>query len=404
MIEPEMTVLIGPRQVGKTYLMQILQNRLEERGERSVFLNLDIDNDKQFFTSQSALIDYIRLQVGRVKAYVFIDEIQRKENAGLFLKGIADMHLPYKFVVSGSGSLDLKARIKESMAGRKQLFEIEPVSFKEFVNFKTNYQYGDRLQEFYRLEAIKTQSMLEEYMMFGGYPRIVLADTADKKQRVIEEIYRSYIERDIMDLLGVEKPDAFTGLLKIIASQIGSLVNVSELASTIGISDKTIRHYLWYLEQTFIIKKVTPYYRNVRSEISKSPVYYFVDSGIRNYLLGLFGLPSIPAALSGHLFENIVFNMLREYTHFTPTSIHFWRTKDNAEVDFVVNTGLKAIPAEVKYTKLKSPETSRSFKSFLKRYKPAKAYIVHLGSELEYNFEETKIFFVPFYGCRLIFQ
>ncbi len=397
LIEPEMTVLIGPRQVGKTYLMQLLQDHLKSKEEKTVFLNLDVDDHKQFFLSQSALINYIRLQVGETRAYVFIDEIQRKEDAGLFLKGIYDMNLPYKFIISGSGSLDLKAKIKESMAGRKQIFYIDPVSFEEFVNYKTEYKYENKLDDFFSIEANRTQALLEEYMMFGGYPRIVIAETSEKKKSEMDEIYRSYIERDITDLLGVEKPDAFTNLLKIIASQIGSLVNITELSSTIGISDKTIQHYLWYLEETFIIKKVTPYYRNIRSEITKTPIYYFYDTGVRNYLLGLFGVPLIPSALSGHLFENVIFNMLRQHTHFASTRIHFWRTTDNAEVDFVISTGLTIIPVETKYTKLQSTQTTRSFKSFLDKYKPKKAYVVHLGEKLGETFHTTKISFLPYF-------
>lgn len=93
-------------------------------------------------------------------------------------------------------------------------------------------------------------------MMYGGYPRVVLAQTKEKKKSEMDEIYRSYIERDITDLLGVEKPEAFTNLLKIIASQIGNLVNITELSSTIGISSKTVEHYLWYLEETFILKRL----------------------------------------------------------------------------------------------------------------------------------------------------
>lgn len=402
LIEPEMTVLIGPRQVGKTYLMQLLQDHLKAKEEKTVYLNLDVDDHKQFFVSQSALINYIRLQVGETRAYVFIDEIQRKEDAGLFLKGIYDTTLPYKFIISGSGSLDLKAKIKESMAGRKQIFYIDPVSFEEFVNYKTEYKYEDRLHDFFSIETNRTQNLLEEYMMFGGYPRIVLAETIEKKKNEMDEIYRSYIERDITDLLGVEKPDAFTNLLKIIASQIGSLVNITELSSTIGISDKTIQHYLWYLEETFIIKKVTPYYRNIRSEITKTPLYYFYDTGVRNYLLGLFGVPSIPPALSGHLFENVIFNMIRQHTHFASTRIHFWRTTDNAEVDFVVSTGLNIIPIEVKYAKLQSQQTTRSFKSFLDKYKPKRAYVVHLGEKLEDTFDSTKISFLPYYESMRI--
>lgn len=402
LIEPEMTILIGPRQVGKTYLMQLLQDHLKAKEEKTVYLNLDVDDHKQFFVSQSALINYIRLQVGETRAYVFIDEIQRKEDVGLFLKGIYDTTLPYKFIISGSGSLDLKAKIKESMAGRKQIFYIDPVSFEEFVNYKTEYKYEDRLHDFFSIETNRTQNLLEEYMMFGGYPRIVLAETIEKKKNEMDEIYRSYIERDITDLLGVEKPDAFTNLLKIIASQIGSLVNITELSSTIGISDKTIQHYLWYLEETFIIKKVTPYYRNIRSEITKTPLYYFYDTGVRNYLLGLFGVPSIPPALSGHLFENVIFNMIRQHTHLASTRIHFWRTTDNAEVDFVVSTGLNIIPIEAKYAKLQSQQTTRSFKSFLDKYKPKRAYVVHLGEKLEDTFDFTKISFLPYYESMRI--
>ena len=182
-----------------------------------------------------------------------------------------------------------------------------------------------------------------------------------------------------------------------IASQIGNLVNITELSSTVGISDKTIQQYLWYLEETFILKKVTPYHRNVRSEITKSPIYYFYDTGLRNYLFGLFGIPVIPSALSGHLFENIIFHLIRLHAHFASTRIHFWRTTDNAEVDFVVSTGLDVIPVEVKYTRLSSVQTSRSFKSFLDKYKPEKAYVVHLGEKMEETFDTTKIVFLPFY-------
>lgn len=396
-MEPEMTVLIGPRQVGKTYLMTLLQKRLEKKGEKTVFLNLDVESDKQFLESQTTLINYLRLQAGETRAFIFIDEIQRKENAGLFLKGIYDMHFPYKFIVSGSGSLDLKAKIKESMAGRKRLFFIEPISFEEFVNFKTEYKYETQLQNFFTIESTRTQSLLEEYMMFGGYPRIILAQTGEKKKNEMDELYRSYIARDITDLLGVEKPDAFSNLLKVMASQIGNLVNISELSSTIGISGKTVLNYLWYLEETFIIKKVTPYYRNVRSEVSKGPMYYFYDTGIRNYLLGLFGLPSLPPSLSGHLFENVIFNALRQQTHFASTRIHFWRTRDKAEVDFVVSAGLEIIPIEVKYSKLKKPQISRSLRSFIGKYSPKKAFVINLGMEKTVNLKTTKVHSLPYY-------
>jgi len=233
------------------------------------------------------------------------------------------------------------------------------------------------------VEEGKTARLLSEYMVFGGYPRIVLSETASMKQAQMQEIYRSYIDRDIHGLLHLEKIDSFTNLLKIIASQIGSLVNIDELATTVGIDKKTIKKYLYYLEKTFIITKVTPYFRNKRSEITKSPIYYFVDIGLRNWLLGLFGLPEIPSPLSGYLFENVVFNTLRSRIEFLPIQIHFWRTKDKAEVDFILEKGLEVNPIETKHTRLSKIKITRSFRSFLARYRPAKGYVVHAGNRDE---------------------
>lgn len=398
----QMTIITGPRQVGKTYLMRFIQKKLEKEGKKTIWLSLDDDENATKFTSQATLISYIELKVGKEKAFVFIDEIQRKENAGLFLKGIFDMGTPYKFIISGSGSLELKAKIPESMAGRKQLFVVDPISFEEFVSFKTNYQYENRLQDFFAIEKGRVERLLAEYMVFGGYPRVVLAETASLKQAQMQEIYRSYIDRDIRDLLHLEKTESLTKLLKIIASQIGSLVNMTELSSTVEVDEKTIKHYLWYLEQTFVLKRVTPFYRNTRKEITKAPIYYFVDIGFRNWLLGLFGLPSIPSALTGHLFENIIFSMLQENIKLSATEIHFWRTRDQAEVDFVLVTGLDVIPVEAKYTKLQKPQITRSFRNFLVKYAPKKGYIVHLGEKFEVEVEGTKMYTLPFYALNEI--
>src|SRR3989344_6002662 len=261
--EPEMTVLIGPRQVGKTYLMRLLQSQLDTKGEKSLFLSLDTEDHRQYFVSQAALINYLRLQVGEKSAFVFIDEIQRKHNAGLFLKGIYDMGLPYKFIASGSGSLELKEKIHESLAGRKMVFEVGPVSFAEFIHFKTEYAYEHKARDFFRIEKETVEKFLKEYMNFGGYPRVVVQSTSSDKARVIDEIYRSYLERDAVYLLKVEKIEAFSSLVKLLASQTGNIVNYSEISNTLGISSQTVKNYLWYLEKTFIVRKVSPYFRNV---------------------------------------------------------------------------------------------------------------------------------------------
>ncbi|MCL4415615.1 MAG: AAA family ATPase, partial [Actinobacteria bacterium] len=208
----EISLIIGPRQSGKTTLMLLLKDFLIKEGERVVFLNLDVETDRSYFLSQSRLISKIQLEIGKNKGFVFIDEIQRKEDAGLFLKGIYDLNLPYKFIVSGSGSIELKEKIHESLVGRKRIFELTTLTFEEFVNFKTDYKYENNLDEFFEVENDRTKEIFEEYLYFGGYPRIVLAESILEKQIEMNEIYQSYLEKDISFLLNIQKTEEISGL------------------------------------------------------------------------------------------------------------------------------------------------------------------------------------------------
>ncbi len=400
--QKEISLIVGPRQAGKTTLMKSLQEDLEKAREKTLFLSLDFESDKQFFASQETLVRKIGLEIGKGRGYVFLDEIQRKEDAGIFLKGLYDMELPYKFIVSGSGSIELKEKIHESLAGRKRIFELPTLSFQEFVNFKTDYRYEQKLNEFFEVESQKAKTLFDEYLHFGGYPRVVLAQTLEEKEQIISEIYQAYLEKDIFYLLGAQKEEAFTHLVRVLASQVGSLANISELSSTLGISTKTVKQYLWYLEKTFIVNKVTPYYKNVRKELTKSPTYYFVDTGLRNYASGEFTALTNSSPSLGFLFQNFVFNVLREKFLLPSLHLHFWRTKDGAEVDFVVDKAMETIPFEVKYKSFKKTEVERSFKSFFSKYNPPKAYVVNLSLNKEVTIAKTKVAFIPFYKLLFI--
>jgi len=393
--EKEITFIVGPRQCGKTTVMLWLKDYLEKKKYKTLFLNLDVEADNNYFNSQSFLIKKIQLEFGKDKGYIFIDEIQRKENAGLFLKGIYDLNLPYKFIVSGSGNIELKEKIHESLAGRKRMFHLNTVSFIEFVGWKTEYKYQD-IQNFLSIDVVKEQSLLFEYLNFGGYPKVVVEEKLSEKQLIIDEIYRSYLERDISFLLGVQKTDDFTRLFKIMADQSGKLVNYSEIASTLGMSQLTIKNYLWYCEKTFTLEKITPYFQNLRKEITKSPLYYYKDLGMRNYSLGCFG--NINANQNvGFLFQNLIFLLLSERMLSTSEKLHFWRSKDGAEVDFVTSIGNKLTPIEVKAKSLQKPEVSRSLKGFIERYKPEKALIVNYIYKDSFKLGKTKIVFLPYF-------
>lgn len=395
----EITLIVGPRQAGKTTVMNFLKDYLELQGKKSLFLNLDIEEDMKFFVSQEALLKKVSIELGNnTRGYVFIDEIQRKENCGIFLKGIYDMDIPHKLIVSGSGSVELKGNVHESLAGRKRLFELNTLSFDEFVNYKTDYKYESNLAEFYALEQNKTLGFLMDYLNFGGYPRVVLAATLEEKKKEIAELYQSYLVKDISYLLGVQKTDDFTSLIKLIASQAGKLANISEISVTLALSVETVKNYLWYLENTFVISKITPYFTNVRKELTKSPTFYFYDLGMRNYALGTFGTVDKLSSDIGFLFQNFVHNILIDKHKYTSSKVHFWRTKDRAEVDFVVNIGSALIPIEVKYSTIRDKEIGRSLHSFITKYSPKDAMVVHLGAYDTRIIGNTVVQFIPFYA------
>jgi predicted AAA+ superfamily ATPase len=394
LFKKEMSLIVGPRQAGKTTLMLQLQDHLDKKGEKTVFLSLDFERDIPHFSTQSALLDRVKLEFGKHKGYVFLDEIQRKENAGLFLKGIYDMQTSYKFIISGSGSVELKEKVHESLAGRKRMFELHTVSLKELINYKTGYRYEDRLYEYFSIKKAESLRLLMEYLNFGGYPRVILEETLSEKLKTMDEIYRSYIEKDIAYLLRVERIDAFGNLIRLLAGQIGNIVNLNELSSTLGISVQTVKNYLAYAEKTFIVNRLTPFYRNIRKELSKSPVVYFNDLGMRNFGIGQFGRNMMFSEI-GFLFQNLVYGLLLEKIKDEGSSLHFWRTKDRAEVDFVINRGREVIPIEVKCREMKDKVVARSLKGFISRYKPKEAWVVNISLKDEEIIEKTKVKFIP---------
>lgn len=396
----EIAFLIGPRQSGKTTIMKLIQAELETRGERTLFLSLDYESDKVHFTSQARLLKKIELEIGTSAGFIFIDEIQRREDAGLFLKGIQDLGLPFKLIVSGSGSVDLKAKIKESMLGRKRVYEVYPLSLLEFVDFRTGYRYQEQLPAFFELERELSASLLMEYMNFGGYPRVVLETEVREKLRVMDEIYQGYITKDIAYLLNVAKLEAFSNLIKTLADQSGKIINYSELATTLGISLPTIKNYFWYAEETYTLKRVTPFFRNIRSEISKSPTVYFSDLGFRNYSLGIMGTLQRPDDL-GFVFQNLVYLILREKLRWSSSNIHFWRTRAKTEIDFVVNTGKDIIPIEVKFRDLQKPSPPRALEGFMEKYRPPYCLVINKSLHATVRIQETEVRFMTLWDLLI---
>ena len=391
----EITMLVGPRQAGKTTIMLHIKEQLDKQGEKTLHLNIDQDDHRKYFNSQTDLVNYLNLYFGTKKGYLFIDEIQRLDNAGLFLKGIYDRNLPYKIIVSGSGSLELKEKIHESLAGRKRIFEIPTITFSEFINFKTNYQFKNKIHDFFKFDKTLPETLLQEYLYFGGYPKVVLANTLEEKINTIKEIYNSYVEKDIQNLIHIEKTENFIHLVSVLSSQIGQLINRTELSQTLNIDRETLKTYLWYLEKTFIINRINPFFSNIRKELTKMPLFYFTDIGLRNYNRNQFVTP--PDKTDGFLFQNFIYQLLKESKMFNNSKINYWRTKDGAEVDFIAHLGNDIIPIEVKNSSLDNIELSQSIHSYITLYKPRKLYLINKTLDNLFLSNGCEITTIPYY-------
>ncbi|MBL7159695.1 ATP-binding protein [Candidatus Microgenomates bacterium] len=391
--KPEISLILGPRQAGKTTLMLKLADELKTNKTPNIYFNLDIIENKQYFKTQHVLLDRIEKTIAKKKAVVFIDEIQRLENAGLFLKGLYDLGTDFKFIVSGSGSLELKADIIEPMTGRKKVFYCLPLSFSEFAGYKLNVQFK-QISENLDANPYETERLIKEYLTFGGYPRVVLAQTEKEKTSILQEIYQSYLEKDVQLLLKVEKETAFQALIKLLASQVGSLINKTELSSTLGLTQKTLDKYLYFLEKTFVIYLVRPFFTNVRKELRKSPKVYFSDLGFLRLSQGrVFGSLTTQ---EGHFFENACFLRLKELNSLEP--IRFWRSTSGAEVDFIFFSVKEGItPFEIKSTVSKIGTLGKSLISFIKTYQPKKAYFYTKNTKGEIKKLNTKIYYLPYH-------
>ena len=393
--KPEITVILGPRQVGKTTLMKKLMAEIRQAGRPVGFYSLDIDTDSGLFASQQRFVDALRLTFAERPAVVFIDEIQRKQDAGLFLKGIYDRELPYKFVVSGSGSLELKEKVIESLAGRKRVFHLMPLSYREFFDFKTAYKYKDNRQQAAAIHPDLMDGLLKEYMTFGGYPKVVLAENEGEKRAELQEILLSYLDRDVAAIIGVDRPDAYQRLMRLMAQRIGHFVNYSGLAVLSRLSSPTVKKYLWYLEKTFMTKCIPPFFTNPEKEIVKSPACYFTDLGIANLSRRDFQLFSSEAN-AGMVFQNFVFLLLQDLLSDTFFELKTWRTKSRAEVDFIIDTGSLPIPIEVKFADYNKPQIPASLKNFIRSYHPKRAFVVSKSGDFVVNYQEAEVHIIPY--------
>ena len=345
----DIIVLHGARQVGKTSIMIYLQRQLIAQDEQTIYLDLEdsrltaiLDRGVEEFLRylQEEGADLVeRSQQGR-KLFVLVDEIQYLSNPSSFMKLIADHHTNIKLIVSGSSSFEMKSKFRDSLVGRTVDFVMYPLSFREMLHFRgipfvPSPSYTDK-------KMLELQALYVEYALYGGYPKIVLTPDASMKERYLQQIIDTYVRKDIRDLADIRDVSKFNRLLEILAAQSGNLLNIAELTNTCDLSRPTIERYLFLLEQTFIVKIVRPYSRNLRAELFKTPKVFLCDTG----LMQMLWLKRLQREVLGPVFETSVFAELLKLCG--ADQVAYWRTADKKEVDFIVQRPLAPMALEVK--------------------------------------------------------
>ena len=327
------------RQVWKTSLMKYIQDNFFKND--SLFFDLEKQSNLELLNKDPDIfINYLKSYhwwEEKDKLVIFIDEVQYLDNPTSFLKYIYDNFENIKFIISGSSTLEIRWKLKDSLVWRMIKFDILPLSFSEFLTFKWKENLANLIWKKIELDIINEEIKFyyEEYFTFWWYPKIVLADNQIIKKEYLKQIYNTYIEKDIKDIWKIRELEKFNKLIKILANQSWKLFNISEVANTINITMKTLNEWIFLLENTFVIKIISPFSTNLRSEIKKMPKIFFIDNWIRNYIDQNY-------SIEWDSFENIFFNHINNSYKFE--KINFYRTQDKKEIDFI----LDSVPYELK--------------------------------------------------------
>lgn len=337
----EILVITGPRQVGKTTTLKWLIGQIPDN---TLYLDLTLVSAQRLFESEDfdGVANALRgfgLDLSR-RAVVAVDEIQYVKQSPRVIKYLYD-HYGIKFILSGSSAFYLKNHFSESLSARKIVFELLPLSFREFLAIK-GARFIPPTVDFAALEEIKFDTfayealtaLYEEYIAYGGFPAVALSDTVERKRRMLDVIYSSYINLDVMQLADFKSIADLKKLVVLLAARVGSRLNIDELSKIIGLSRPTVMNYIAFLEQTYLIRLLPTYAKSpsVRERIPKK--VFFVDTGIANINADLSG---------GAQFENTLCHQLQPYGAVTFSN-------RGGEIDFVLARDGRTFALEAKMT------------------------------------------------------
>jgi uncharacterized protein len=333
----QVTVITGLRRVGKSTALRYLYDKSPLKNK--IYLDLERIENQNIFLQNSykdiersiELLGFDFSQPG----IIGLDEIQMVKNSSSVIKALYDQY-GIKFIVTGSSSFYLKNHFSESLAGRKRIFEMNTLDFEEYLQFKninTKSIHKEKLKSFLPTYYDLYKNKYEDFIKFGGFPEVVLAENSDDKIAYLKDILNSHIELDVKLLGDVSSSDLLYKLILLLANRVSSKLDYSKIASLLGINRVKVKEYILLLEYTYLIRTIKPFTKGIDKEITKQPKIYFADTG----LLQICGQTS-----SGVIFENAIANQL-----YGIGEVNFYEKSSGTEIDFVLD---KKMAIEVKET------------------------------------------------------
>ena len=391
----KVSIILGARQVGKTtalrFLYDVIVNKYKKPG---IFLDLDIySNFEKVSTYEDALATFKLAGYNpnsKERFYVFLDEFQRYKDLTTVIKNIYDHHENIKIYTTGSSSLAVKHRIQESLAGRKIITYLYPLDFKEFLKFK---EEADLVKKLEKVNTLKGENlfkvtkelylMLEEFLIFGGYPEVVLTNKKEEKIEILRSIFDLYVKKELVEYLKLEKILETKKLIQYLAVNNAQKIKYQDIAQITGFSHKTVKNYIELLKETFLIIELRPFFRNKNKELVKIPKIYFLDTGVANFFINNFNKLDLRRDAS-FLFENYVATELIK-AGIDREELKFWQDKNQTEIDFIIERPRALTAVEVKFKRVLNRDDFSAFAIFKKDYPNTKCFLVNLSVQGKIN-------------------
>jgi predicted AAA+ superfamily ATPase len=322
---PEAIIVTGMRRTGKTALLNFIYDQIISKNK--IFLDLENPLNRKYFEEDNyerikTSFDILGIDFNH-KPFIFLDEIQFVKNLPSVVKYFID-HYQVKFFLTGSASFYLKNLFTESLAGRKYIFELYPLIFSEFLLFRESSLKIPQNASHITQSLFDTISPLyDEYILFGGFPGVVLKTSVEEKKKALEEIFSSFFQLEILQLGDFRRNEVIRDLMLLLMQRLDSKLDIQKLSRYLGISRPTLSEYISFLEGTYFIKTIRPFSKGRDTEIRKMPKIYICDTGLANHLAKLD---------IGALFENSIFQNLR-----LKGELNYYQRKSGVEIDFILD-------------------------------------------------------------------